>query len=644
MLNTTARIIFSCICTILLLTGCSGKEHFTPGGGNTGGGSGTVTPPSGSADWTQLTASNHPRIIMTDADVEVIKQKIETDANLKKMHDYIIQYADRSLTMSDLEYKIESGRLLAVSQEAGERITACSYAFRMTGDTRYLERAEKDMQSVCAFPDWHTAHWLDTGELCFAVGIGYDWLYNNLSAQTRRQAETAISSMAFKSALQISTDNPNGFYSMASNWNQVCNGGLVVAALAIYEANEDESRQIIDKAVSTNRTAMQEIYGTDGNYPEGYGYWGYGTDYECLMLSAMESALKSDFSLSTNEGFRKTVKYIMYMEGTTDRCFNYSDCASTLIPFPALWYLADKFDDTSLLHNEIRKLDSGLYSSYSSKKYYILCVVHGSRFDLGDIPAPQEHVYKGDGINPVCLVRTDWTFSDTDKMLGIKAGRADYSHGHMDVGSFVYDAYGMRVSADLGLQSYSSLENYPVPPGYVGDAGDFGQQAFRWAVFRYNNYNHSTITLNNALHKASGRAQITKVYEGQDRMGATVDMSDILSEDCADAERTVTIEDNTDLVVVDKIEAMYNKPADVRWTMVTTAQPRIDGNRIVLQGTERNLYLTVSTENGATVELKVFDMTLNDWDQANPGYYEAGFTSRVTSGKSETFTVRISPE
>ena len=127
-------------------------------------------------------------------------------------------------------------------------------------------------------------------------------------------------------------------------------------------------------------------------------------------------------------------------------------------------------------------------------------------------------------------------------------------------------------------------------------------------------------------------------------MGATVDMSDILSEDCADAERTVTIEDNTDLVVVDKIEAMYNKPADVRWTMVTTAQPRIDGNRIVLQGTERNLYLTVSTENGATVELKVFDMTLNDWDQANPGYYEAGFTSRVTSGKSETFTVRISPE
>ena len=157
-------------------------------------------------------------------------------------------------------------------------------------------------------------------------------------------------------------------------------------------------------------------------------------------------------------------------------------------------------------------------------------------------------------------------------------------------------------------------------------------------------YHTSTITLNNALHKADGRARITEMFDESDRMGATVDMSDILSEDCSDAERTITIEDNKDLVVVDNIEAKYNKPADVRWTLVTTAQPRVDGDRIVLQGTERNLYLTVSAENGAKIELKVFDMTLNDWDQSNPGFYEAGFTARVTSGKAETFTVRISPD
>lgn len=635
----TIRYILVCLLLPLLLS-CGKTQTFSPDG-NTGTGGGDN---SGSADYSALTAGNHPRIIMTDEDVATIKAKIETDANLKKLHDYVISYADRMLTQADLEYDVTGGRLLSVSQAAGNRITTCAYAYRMTGESKYLERAEKDMQAVCAFPDWHTAHWLDTGEMAYAVGIGYDWLYNDLQTSTLRSAETAIRQFAFESALSLSLTASTSFYSMASNWNQVCNGGLVVAALAIYETASDEARQIIDRAVSTNRTAMQGIYGTDGNYPEGYGYWGYGTGFECMMLSAMESSIGYDYNLGTNEGFTKTGKYIMFMEGTTGEVFNYSDCSSSSIPFPALWYLADRFDDPSLLFCEVRKLDDGLYASYDSPRYYPMSIVHGSRFDLTGIAAPEDNIYKGDGINPVCLVRTDWTYSDTDKMLGIKAGRADYSHGHMDVGSFVYDAYGMRVSADLGLQSYGSLESYPVPPGYDGDAGDFTQNAFRWAVFRYNNYNHSTITVNNALHNVSGRAAITSVIDDGSRLGAVVDMSDILSDECADAVRTIYVEDNRDLVVIDEVQAMYNKAVEIRWTLLTKLNPLTEDGRIVLRGTERDLYLTVTSENGSNVELTTFPMTLNDWDQANPGFYEAGYTARVTSGKTETFTVRISPE
>ena len=540
---------------------------------------------------------------MTDEDVEVIKGKLNTDGNMKVIHDYIMAYADRVLSMSDLEYKLESNRLLAVSQAAGERITSCAYAYRMTGDSKYLERAEKDMQTVCAFPDWHTAHWLDTGEMCFAVGLGYDWLYNELSSETKKAAETAIRDLAFKSALSLDISNPNGFYSMAGNWNQVCNGGLVVAALAIYESDEEDARAIIDKAVTTNRTAMEGIYGSDGNYPEGYGYWGYGTDYECLMLSAMESCLGSDFGLSNNEGFSKTGEYIMFMEGTTDRCFNYSDCASTLVPFPALWYLADRFDAPSLLFNELRKLGNGLYSSYSSKKYYILSVVHGSRFDLGTIEPPQKHVYEGDGINPVCLVRTDWTFSDTDKFLGIKGGQANYSHAQMDLGSFVYDAYGLRVSADLGLQSYGTLENLNMS-GYSGGFGDYmSQNSFRWACFRYNNYNHSTLTINNALHKFNAKAPITNLINTPTSKGGVVDLSDALSAECASATRTVTIDNDRDLIVKDVIKALNDKAAEVRWTMVTMCPPEIESGRIVLQGKNRDLYLTVTSAKGAAIRL-----------------------------------------
>lgn len=45
---------------------------------------------------------------------------------------------------------------------------------------------------------------------------------------------------------------------------------------------------------------MPEMYNPDGNYPEGYGYWGYGTAFECIMLAAMESCTGTDNGLSAS--------------------------------------------------------------------------------------------------------------------------------------------------------------------------------------------------------------------------------------------------------------------------------------------------------------------------------------------------------
>ena len=387
---------------------------------------------------------------------------------------------------------------------------------------------------------------------------------------------------------------------------------------------------------------MPEMYNPDGNYPEGYGYWGYGTAFECIMLAAMESCTGTDNGLSAVDGFKKTGKWILFMEGMNKMAFNYCDCAPSSIAFPPLWYLAHKFNDQSLLYGELMKLNDGRYTSYDSPKYFPMAIVYASKFDLNSIAPPEEKVWSGKGINPVVLVHGDWTFTDTDKFLGIKAGRANYSHGHMDVGSFVYDAWGTRWSADLGLQSYGTVENINLP-GYTGGFGSYDQGAFRWAVFRYNNYNHSTITVNDALHRAGGRAKISSVINTSASKGATIDMTDILSSECESATRTVTLENDTDLVVKDIVKAKYNKAADVRWTMVTRAIPTVEGNRIVLQGASKKLYLKVTSQNNAKVTLKTWSTVGESYDASNAGYYEAGFETKVTSGQTDTFTVTLSP-
>lgn len=45
-------------------------------------------------------------------------------------------------------------------------------------------------------------------------------------------------------------------------------------------------------------------YGTDGNYPEGYMYWGYGTTYQVILIAALEKVFNTDNGLSqTSAGF-----------------------------------------------------------------------------------------------------------------------------------------------------------------------------------------------------------------------------------------------------------------------------------------------------------------------------------------------------
>ena len=58
---------------------------------------------------------------------------------------------------------------------------------------------------------------------------------------------------------------------------------------------------------------------------------------------------------------------------------------------------------------------------------------------------------------PVALIRTGWNEGE-GFYVGIKGGTASANHAHMDAGSFVFEASGVRWAQDLGMQEYYSLE------------------------------------------------------------------------------------------------------------------------------------------------------------------------------------------
>ena len=61
-----------------------------------------------------------------------------------------------------------------------------------------------------------------------------------------------------------------------NNQNQVGNGGMLASALALAERHPDFARLVVRGAVRSLPLSQGEYY-PEGAYPEGPGYWGFGT-------------------------------------------------------------------------------------------------------------------------------------------------------------------------------------------------------------------------------------------------------------------------------------------------------------------------------------------------------------------------------
>lgn len=183
----------------------------------------------------------HPRLLLTQGGEEAVKKSIATFPSLLKVHKRILEESDEILIQQMAERVMEGKRLLSVSRLALKRIFYLSYAYRMTKEEKYAYRATQEMLSVSRFPDWNPSHFLDVGEMVLALSIGYDWLYEYLESETRSIVRDAIVEKGLDAAAP-----DEWFYRAASNWNSVCNAGLLYGALAVFEDVPDKAKKIIE--------------------------------------------------------------------------------------------------------------------------------------------------------------------------------------------------------------------------------------------------------------------------------------------------------------------------------------------------------------------------------------------------------------
>lgn len=567
----------------------------------------------------------HPRILLKSNEEQAIQRLISKDIKMKSIHEHILHCADGILSTQPVVRKKTGKRLLAVSREALKRIYYLSYAYRMTENVKYAERAEKELLSVCDFTDWNPSHYLDVGEMTMAVAIGYDWLYDFLKDDTRKKIRSAIVEKAFDTA------EAGGFYNRVNNWNQVCNAGLVFGALAIYEDETEKAEHIIKKAVKTLPLSM-DSYLPDGAYPEGYSYWGYGTGFEVTMLAAMESALGTDFGLSEHAGFMRSPYFMLYMTAPSGWCYNFCDSGKKISLNHGMFWFAAKTNNPSLVWYEYSYLNN--FKAHAGEDRLLPnLLIFSKDMNYENMKAPKGNFWFSKGKKPLFIYKGGWENKD-DTYLGVVGGSASIPHGHMDAGSFVYEKNGIRWSIDLGLQSYYTLEKEGV------DLCNKAQNGQRWDVFRLGNTAHSTITINGEKHLVDGNVSIIETYQTDDCKGARLDMSPLYGKNIKQVIRTVNLDGNDDLIVSDVIET-NEKQAEIMWVMVTAAKARIlNENKIELIQDGRKMVMSVDAPLNTV--LKIWsNKPVHNYDHDNPGTLRVGFVTKIPSNSKRKFVVSL---
>lgn len=535
-----------------------------------------LAPPSMAQDDPLATLRpKHPRVLATAADFEQLSVRRAGEPELDEALKQIIRAAEKSLDDPLLERKMTGRRLLGVSRQARDRITQWAMAYRLTGDERFARRGEQEMLNVCQFSDWNPSHFLDVAEMAAAVGLGYDWLYDALPDDSRQQIREGLRDKAV--AL---IENDYWWQRTDNNWNSVCYGGMTIGALAIAEDEPELARLVIAKAVEYNPRALAE-YQPDGVYPEGPGYWNYGTTYQVLLISALRTALGDDMGLCT-PALESSGAFMAHATGPTGKAYNFSDGGDRVGAPTALFWIANEANTPAwavVTERLTTKGNRGRATVFDPLW----------KFAAPDSTEELPLSWRGLGRQPVAMFRTSWT--DPNAMyLAAKGGRASTNHGHMDAGSFVFEADGVRWAVDLGGVNYNKYEQQGVG---IWDRKQGGE---RWKVFRYGNRTHNTLTVDEQEHNVDGFGEVLYYRPLTEIRGElAIDLSEVLP-GVKQATRRIAFYMADRLVTVeDQLKGM-EPGAAIDWTLVTRAKAKIEGETVTLTQDGKQLGLSVQSE------------------------------------------------
>lgn len=174
---------------------------------------------------------------------------------------------------------------------------------------------------------------------------------------------------------------------------------------------------------------------------------------------------------------------------------------------------------------------------------------------------------------------------------GIKLGSPSLSHGHMDAGTFVFDAFGERWAIDLGTISYNHYETNKV------GIWDRGPSSDRWKIMAYSQNGHNVFNIDGKQQNVNSHCKIIKSIEKDNCYAIETDITSAYIGQLKTAKRIIAIVDRTYFSVEDHIKNI-NKKQRFQWGVNVPKNVQFNGREaVVTKGDKRVKYVIVLPKN-----------------------------------------------
>lgn len=300
---------------------------------------------------------NHPRLLFTGIEEIAVKQLMRNDPFAGELAEFLKAKADTLIITPQKPYlKDKYGNILWTSRAYVNRLGTLALAYRLYGERKYLDAANEALLWVCDYPDWDPPHYLDTAEMATAVAIAYDWLYDALPVSTKELVKKCLYERAIVHVLrEYEKGGPGSWAKRETNWNVVCNTGMVIAALSIAEDYPKETAIILDNAAKYMPNCLKH-FAPDGVCYEGPAYWQYTASYLALYLKAVADNDNGKGDIAQLPGLERTALYQKRTLTPSGRLFNFGNAGADAQNSPAYFLFSRMYSQPEVAEWYRKKL------------------------------------------------------------------------------------------------------------------------------------------------------------------------------------------------------------------------------------------------------------------------------------------------